>query len=282
MRNIRLASAAAEGLDRSIEVFKAVAFATYKEWSAYRSHMAVSLLVGPVSFLVQVFIWRAVFSQQEVVNGLTLEQIITYYGIAAVIGYLIFDFADWNLQMHIQTGSFLIFILRPLSHRYYALAQKAGHRLLSFWLEFLPIFLLFFFVFRIRLIPARPFWFVISITLAFLMMFLVNYCVGIMAFWMTKAEGVRRMFLIMRDILAGTFIPLTFFPEIIQKLFFFLPFQFITYVPIKVFIGSYELAGISLSIPAIVGIQAVAVLLMWLVSEGLWRLGIKRFTGVGA
>jgi len=265
-----------------LRTLRSVAFVTYKEWAAYRTHMAVSLFVGPVMFLVQVFIWKAVFTGKETVHGLTLDQMITYYAIVAVVNYFIFDFADWNLQMLIRTGKFLTFLLRPVSHRYFALAQKVGHRTLGLWLELTPVLLIFIFLFHINLRPAYPVWAVISILLSFLMMFLVNYCIGMTAFWLTNADGIRRMFLILRDISAGVFIPLSFFPESLQKLMFVLPFQFVIYMPTRVFIGSYELAGYSLTIPQAVGLQAVAVFLMWLFSELLWRLGIHKFTGVGA
>lgn len=268
-------------LCRLFAILKAVAFVTYKEWAAYRTHMVVSLFVGPVFFLVQVFIWQAVFAGRDTINGQTLAQILTYYGVAAVINYLIFDSADWNLQMLVHTGRFLTFMLRPFSHRFFALSQKVGHRLLGLWVEFIPVYLVFLLVFKIPLFPAYPFWAVVSIGLSFWMMFLINYSIGIAAFWLTKTEGMRRMFQIFRDILAGVFIPLTFFPEFLQKTLFYLPFQYVTYVPVQVFMGSYRLGGIELPIPAIVGIQAVAVLLMWLISEILLRLGIRRFTGVG-
>lgn len=76
-------------VDRMWRVLRSVAFVTYKEWAAYRSHMAVSLFVGPVLFLVQVFIWSAVFTGRETVQGLTLNQMITYYAVVAVINYFI-------------------------------------------------------------------------------------------------------------------------------------------------------------------------------------------------
>ncbi len=269
-------------IQNTSEVLKATAFATYKEWAAYRSHMAVSLLVGPVFFLTQMFIWKAVYSTRTTITGLTLEQMLTYYGITAIINYLIFDSADWNLQMLIRTGKFLTFMLRPLSHCYFALSQKIGHRMLAFWLEFIPIYLMFFFIFKIKLIPAEPGWAVLSIYLSFVLVFLINYCIGITGFWLTKTEGLRRGFLVVRDLFAGSFIPLTLFPGLIQKVLFFLPFQFVTYVPTRVFIGSYELAGIKLTIPEVVGLQAVAVLVMFAVYKLLWYFGIKRFTGVGA
>lgn len=260
----------------------AVAYVTYKEWAAYRSHMVVSLFVGPVLFLVQLFIWQSVFSVRGTVNGFTLEQMIAYYAIVAVINYFIFDFADWNLQMLIRSGKLLTFLLRPVSHRYFALSQKIGHRTLGLWLELTPVLLIFVFVFKINLAPAYPLWAALSVAFSFLLLFLINYCIGMTAFWLTNTDGIRRMFMILRDVCAGVFIPLSFFPEALQKLMFFLPFQYIIYVPARVFIGSYELAGHTLSIPLVVMLQGVVVIVMWLLSGLLWRLGIRKFTGVGA
>lgn len=267
---------------KTAAVMKAVAFATYKEWAAYRSHAMVSLFVGPVYFLVQIFIWKAVFSTRGSINGLSLDQMITYFGVAVLINYLIMDFADWNLQMLISTGKFLSYMLRPMSHIYFALSQKVGHRVLGFTVEFIPVYLILFFVFRVKLVPTMPVYAVISIALGFLMMFLVDYCVGITAFWLTRTSGVRRMFLLLRDICSGMFLPLTFFPDILQKILFYLPFQFIAYVPVRVCVGSYELGGIRLAIPQIVAVQAVAVLVMSVFTVLFFKLGTKRFTGVGA
>ncbi|MFC4321589.1 ABC transporter permease [Litchfieldia salsa] len=259
----------------------AVGWATLKEWAAYRSHMAVSIIVGPIYFLVQYFIWDAMFANRETLNGFTLEEMLVYYGAMSVITYLTFDFADWNLQMLIRTGKYTTFILRPVSHRFFALSQKIGHRTLGFWLEFLPVLLIYLFIFKINLIPPEPGWAIISVILGFLMTFLLNYCIGLTAFWLTNAGGIRRIFLLIRDLSGGMFVPLTFFPDIVQTILFFLPFQFMLYVPVQVFIGNYELAGISLSLPQIVGIQALAVIAMWGVSEVLVRLGENKFTGVG-
>ncbi|HHW11494.1 MAG TPA: hypothetical protein GXX33_00620 [Firmicutes bacterium] len=263
-------------------VLKAIALSTYKEWAAYRSQMAVTIFVGPVFFLTQIFIWRAVYATRTTLNGLTLEQMLTYYGIATLIGCLTYDSTDWDLQWSIRTGSFLTYLLRPISYSFLAFAQKIGHRILAFWVESVPVFLIFFFVFKIRLVPAEPAWALLSLGLSFVLIFLTNYCIGITAFWLTKTEGIRRAFLSLRDLSAGMLIPLTFFPEWMQKILFYLPFQFITYVPTRVFIGHYELAGVSLPIPQVVALQFVATVVMYAVARVLWYFGIKRFTGVGA
>ena len=236
---------------KQLNILKATALATYKDWAAYRSHLAVSIFVGPVTFLVQIFIWNAVYSAENrldsTLSGLTLNQMLAYFGIATTINYLIYDSADWDLQTLIRTGNFITFMLRPVSHCYFAFCEKIGHRLLALWVEFIPVYLLFLFVFKINLIPANLVWTLISISLGFVLMFLINYCIGITGFWLTKTEGLRRAFLVLRDLCAGALVPLTLFPDFIQKILFFLPFQFVAYVPTRVFIGSYELAGISLS-----------------------------------
>ncbi|MNN70994.1 hypothetical protein D3C81_1868910 [compost metagenome] len=117
--------------------------------------------------------------------------------------------------------------------------------------------------------------------LGFLMTFLVNYCIGLTAFWLTNADGVRGMFHLLRNISAGVLVPLTFFSQPIQQVLLYLPFQYMQYVPARVFIGHYELAGMLLTIPQIVAIQAVAVLLMWGITAVLIKLGHRRFSGVG-
>ncbi|HOV69047.1 MAG TPA: ABC-2 family transporter protein [Clostridia bacterium] len=261
-------------------ITRAVAFATYKEWAAYRTHAMVSILVGPTYFLVQSFIWRSVLAAGSI-GGFTLNQMLTYFGITALLHYLTMDFADWNLQMLIHTGKFLTFALRPVSHIYFALSQKLGHRILGFLFEFLPVYLIFLFVFKINLFPARPFWSLLSLILGFLMVFFVNYSLGVTAFWLIKTSGIRRVFLLLRDICSGALFPLMLFPPILQKALFILPFQFMSYVPARVFIGSYELAGLTLSIPAIVGLQAAATFIMGIATVFFARAGMRRFTGVG-
>ncbi len=268
-------------LKHRFNVLKAVAIVTYKEWGAYRTHSMVSIFVGPVYFIVQYFIWTAVYGSKGQLNGMELNQMLSYFGISTLIGYLTMDFADWNLQMLVRTGKFTTFMLRPIHHRYFALSQKFGHRVLGLMVEFIPCFLIFQFIFRINIIPENIFFSIVSILLAFLMNFYVNYCIGLTAFWLVQAAGIRSVFQALASVFSGMFFPLVFFPESMQKILFFLPFQYTLYVPSMVTTGHYQLAGITMSIPKIVGIQAIAVLITFLLSELIYRRSLRRFTAVG-
>ncbi|MCL2184728.1 MAG: ABC-2 family transporter protein [Treponema sp.] len=265
-----------------IDIIKAVAFVTFKEWGAYRTHSMVSIFVGPVYFIVQYFIWTAVYGSAETLNGMELTQMIRYFGATALIGYLTMDFADWNLDMLIRTGKFLTYTLRPLDHRLFAFSQKAGHRILGFIVEFIPCVLIFTLLFKIDMRPVFIGWTIASILLAYLMNFFVHYCLGMASFWIVQTGGLRSVYELIGNIFSGMFIPLVFFPKTIQVIQFFLPFQYTSYVPAMVFLGQYSLGDIQLSIPAIVGIQAIAVLVVFLVSELMYKAAMKQFTAVGA
>ena len=265
-----------------LNVIRAVASATYKEWAAYRTHSMVSIFTGPVYFLVQASIWKAVYSGGGTPGGLTLDRMIAYFGVSTLIHYLIMDFADWNLQMLIHTGKYITFALRPLHHRFFALSQKIGHRILGFLFEFLPVLLIFILLFKIDLRPASWFWMIISLGLSFLVQFYINYTIGIAGFWLVKTQGLRSVVHLLTGICSGSLFPLLLLPQALQKLVFFLPFQFTVYVPSMVFSGGYSLGGLTLPVPQIVGLQAVYVLLLLAFSELLFRLGMKRFTAVGA
>jgi len=264
------------------KLLMAVASVTYKEWAAYRTHVMVSIFVGPVFLLAQVFIWRSLYAGQESLYGMNLDDMIRYFAIVTLLNYLTMDFAGWNLQMLIRTGKFLTFALRPIYHPFFALSQKIGHRLLGLFFELLPVLLIVRFVLGIRLAPAFPLWAALSAAMGFLMVFLVNYTIGISAFWMTRTGALRGVFSLFSSVFSGAFVPLVFFPVWLQKVFFFLPFQYMTYVPAAVVMGKYRLGGLATGIPAVVGMQALAVAVMCLVMAAVYRLGIRRFTGVGA
>lgn len=271
-----------KSIKHKLEELKAVAFVTYKEWSVYRTHSLVSIFVGPVYFIVQYFIWTAVYGGADTLAGMELSQTIRYFGASVLIGYLTMDFADWNLQMLVRTGKFLTFTLRPMHHRFFALSQKIGHRILGFFFEFLPCLLIFSLVFRVDIIPKNLGWTAISIVLAFLMNFYVNYLIGMVAFYLTQANGIRVVYQLFAQIFSGALIPLNFFPSSIQYLMMFLPFQYTNYITAMIWTGGGNIGGIDLSVPQAVLLQGIAVIVAYLLSELVYRTSMKRFTAVGA
>jgi len=124
--------------------------------------MLVSVFVGPVYFIVQYFIWTAVYGGGGTIKGIKYLQTIRYYGILTLIGYITWDSADWNLSMLIRTGKFLTFTLRPVHHPFFALSQKIGRRLLGTLVEAFPCAVIFTLLFKINMRPANIPWTILS------------------------------------------------------------------------------------------------------------------------
>jgi ABC-2 type transport system permease protein len=270
-------------IKHQLDVCFAVGAATYKEWSAYRTHSMVSIFVGPVYFLVQYYIWTAVYGDLTALAGLPLAQMIRYFGASALIGYLTMDFADWNLMMLVRTGKFLTFSLRPLHHRFFALSQKMGHRILGLIFEFIPCLVIFMLLFDVDMVPANIPLCIISIVLTFFINFYLNYSIGLLGFWLVNADGIRRLIQIMGSIFSGALIPLVMFPVWAQQIMLFIPFTYIGYAPAIIWTtGAFTLGSITLTGYATVLIQLAAMLVMYGISEVFYRVSIRRFSGVGA
>ncbi len=259
----------------------AIAQVTWKEWAAYRSHMAVSLLTGPLRFVVMTWIWTTTMNSSGTAGGLSLENLVTYSAMTSLVSFTIHDFADWNLQMLIRTGRYANHLLQPLPHPFYAFGQKLGHRALGILIEAIPVWILVSLWLGRVLVPHNLFWFGLSVVQGFVLLFVVNYTMGLTGFWLVRAEGIRRCLELLRNILAGALLPLSFFPEAIQSILMVLPFPWILYVPLRIGLGSIELTGQILSPATAVGFQSLALLAWGSVFYFLNRIATRRFLAVG-
>lgn len=268
-------------LGARLEALVAIAQVTWKEWAAFRSHMAVSLLTGPLRFLVMSWIWTATTSSTRTANGLARADLIAYSAFALLAGYTVFDFADWNLQMLVRTGRYTNHLLQPLPHPLFAFGQKLGHRALAILIEAIPVWGLVSWWLGYVLVPHHLFWFGVSLALGFTLMFLVNYASGLVGFWLVRAEGIRRCLGLARDTLAGAWLPVSFFPAAFLPCLFLLPYPWILYVPVRIALGHIEILGHELSAAQAVGAQ-LGVTLIWAAIFGcLQRLANRRFLAAG-
>lgn len=264
-----------------IDALVAVAGVTWKEWAAFRSHMAVSLFTGPLRFLVMTWIWTSTLSSQGNAAGMGVVDLVTYSGLAILVGYAVFDFADWNLQMLVRTGAYANHLLQPMHHAWFALSQKLGHRALALLVEAIPVWILVSLFLGRPLCPRNPGWFALSAALGFLLMFVVNYASGLVGFWLVRAEGVRRCVVLVRDLLGGAMLPLSFFPAAVQPLLFLTPYPWALYIPLRLGTGRVEILGTTLAPSQAVGVQALVLVASATALVGLDALARRRFLAAG-
>jgi ABC-2 type transport system permease protein len=118
-------------------------------------------------------------------------------------------------------------------------------------------------VFQIKIAPGVGLLlFPISLLLAFLISFSIDYFIGLLGFYSESIWGVSITKEIIVTVLSGALIPLPFFPDAIQRVLYWLPFQAIYHTPLMMITRPDQ--GLSVLLPMLLVQVAWAVLLFFL------------------
>lgn len=248
----------------------------------YRAGMALTILMTVVNVGIMYVVWSTIFANGATYGNYNLDQIILHSALAASLFSLMWD--DWNnmLSTAIHDGTLFKYTIRPVSLFHYAFWWKAGHRLFALIIEFLPSMATIGLLFGIDFItPEQPLAFTAAIILAFCYFLLFNGFVGISAFWAKRNDGINWVMISTRNLLSGLIIPLSFYPEAIQRVFFFLPFQHVFYVPSTAYIGNYALTSWDVTIWHSIALGFAELGVLTALLYALWTIGEQRYEGVG-
>ena len=253
----------------------------FKNAIMYRFHFYVTLITSPLQLVIYYFLWDAIFnySGKDIIQGFTFEGIIAYYALNMIVGFFTWSGVDEWLEQAVRQGNLLNQLLKPFKVIYFYFFNILGINSLGIILEMVPFFLIIIFVFGVKVAPLFYFiFFLISIILALVLTFLISYLVGMTAFWFKRIGGIRRVKRALLVFLSGGMIPLTFFPETFQKVFSFLPFQYIRFVPINIYLETYSY----MKTLTLIGVQIIWILILYLIAELIWYKAFRKFAGAGA
>ena len=252
----------------------------FKTAIQYRMHFFVGLLTSPISLLIYWFLWKSIFSYsgQSVINSFTLTKMINYFSLNIIIGIITWTFVDEWIAEDVRYGEVIAPLLRPVNFfKWYFFGEK-GDISFRIVIEAIPIFIISVIFFKLKVYStASSIYFLISLVFAIIIAFLFSYILGLSAFWLKKISGLRRMRRAVLSFLGGGLIPLTFFPLIIQKISWFLPFQYIRYVPISIYLENITGIYVFYTIFA----QIIWIIILYFIAFLIYKKAIRKFTGEG-
>lgn len=237
---------------------------------------------GSASMILRMLIiyafWQAVFANRTTVSDMTLEAMITYTMLATLLNNFTAGVGT-QLAGQVRDGSVAIELMRPYNLLDKLVALDIGYKITGVIREVLPM-LVIAYVFLGVSAPAS--WEAIplcllSAAIGILIGTQLDLIIGIAAFWLDYVWGLRVMRGAILVFFTGALVPITMFPEWLQKLSYFLPFQSMVYVPVSIYTG--HLSGL----PAL---EAIAVQLLWLIGIAagirvVWLFAIRRVTIFG-
>jgi ABC-2 type transport system permease protein len=116
-----------------------------------------------------------------------------------------------------------------------------------------------------------------AIVLAFLLRFTIEWCIGLIAFWLTRASSVYNLYWSISLFLTGYVAPLTLLPGWARIVATILPFRWMVYFPVQVLLGNLApgeiLTGLAVQVAWLA--IAIAAVRFW------WGRAANRYSAVG-
>ncbi len=199
----------------------------------YRFGFLFSIAGNLIYMTVTYFLWRSIYQGQETLRGLTFDQTYIYVALGSAVFILLKTYVDWQMSYEIREGTVATYLVKPIDLQLYELFVSLGFFLTSLGAITIPTIILMVFVFHIDIplgigLAIFPF----SLILAYLLSFCFDYFIGLLGFYTESVWGLSITKEIIITVLSGALIPLQFFPDTIQKILMWLPFQAIYYTPL--------------------------------------------------
>ena len=210
-----------------------IARGTYMIGIVYRFGFLFTIVGNIVYLGVAYYLWRSIYSYSDTIRGLTFNETFLYVGLGSAIFILLKTYADWFIHYEIREGIIANYLTKPLDFQIYNLFANLGSLLMNLTAITIPTVLLLAFVFKVKMaFGPGLFLFPLSLLLAFLISFSIDYSIGLMGFYSESVWGLSTTKEIIVTVFSGALIPLQFFPAAMQKVLFWLPFQAIYHTPI--------------------------------------------------
>lgn len=246
-----------------------------KSETIYRSATLAGAASALLSFLIQIFLWKALLGT-GVRQDTSFPDMLLYVLINSFMLQLTRTDVASMIENAMIDGTISMELLRPISYKGYMLAQTMGKNIYGSLTATVPVLILSLFFLSGAVLPNIVYilLFILSALLGIALMFEVTYLVGLAAFWLQRCWFIRFYLNGLRSIFGGTMVPIWFYPDLLKAASYCLPFRYMTFEPINIFLMKTPLEQ------AWVPILAA---LLWLVGLSIadnlvWRAAEKKLT----
>lgn len=258
--------------------FRALLGAAWLEALEYRAQVVIWMLAGTLP-LVMLAVWMPL-AEQGLIGDYNPGDFVAYYIGALLIRQFTGVWVVWDMEREIRLGELSPHLLRPTHPilRYLAMALADKPLRLA---VVVPLF-----VVVVLLVPgalpqpslldlaALP----LAIVLAFVLYFVMQSCIGLLAFWLTQVVALQEFWFGIYSLASGFLIPLDLFPPAVTAVLRYLPFRSLLAFPLELLLGRLDPAAVAEGLL----LQVAWTLFFFGLMLLLWRRGIRQYSAVGA
>lgn len=267
---------------KRINCYFPFAINTIKRNMAYRGAFFIRLISRFFTVLVIYYLWKAIFqsSATPIIRGFSFSEMTVYITLNFLTGIItgISGPIALNIASDVSDGSIAIQLVRPISYRLIKLSENLGDLFGNIAAQVIPFFVFFVVIgFAGKPSPINFFLYIISAFLGFLCMFYFGFFFGLFSFYTTYFFGLNMAMSVVLQFFSGGLIPLSFFPDYLEKVFRILPFASMNYTPLMIYLGKLS----DMEIVCAFGLQVIWILVFYAAGKAMWHLAIKRLTILG-
>lgn len=253
---------------------------TWDEVFTYRINFLMWRIRGVIILVSLYFIWLAVLPEKGELFGYSQSLMLTYILGTSFLSAIIFSSRSYAIGDEINQGNLSNYLIRPVNYFLYWFAKDVGDKAMNVVLSLMELTILFFLLHPPFFLQTNLFYlglFVFSLVLAVILYFLFNLMMGFIGFWSNEVWAPRFIFFMISSFLAGGYFPLDILPKGVSFIFQTLPFGYLLFFPLKIYLGQLPLIEIGRGF----AISVVWVLILFVLTKFIWKKGLRVYTAQG-
>ena len=246
----------------------------------FRGALIVWFLVELLTLISSIFIWTAIFRSNNTVGSYNYQSIVQYYLLVPLIGAFTSIYISEHLPERIRLGEISIQVIKPYNVALGYLFRSLGTKLVQLTFKLPVYFLIYLLIIAFTPIRINLFFLALSLFIALfslLLHFLIDFCLSCVAFWSDHVWYLSHLKFIMLMVFGGLTFPLDLLPIQLTQVFYWLPFKYLYYLPVKVASGNFN---------QIAWTKEILLFLTWIsifliLSKLLWKKGLIKYGAYG-
>ena len=256
----------------------------FKRNLAYKGSFYLFMLTSLFGSFISYFLWMAIYgnSTGTQLGGLTKNEMIIYIFMTFVTSNIVMVGIADEISDHVQEGSVALTLIKPIDYRMSLISKALGTAVYHFFAPGIFVWIgLEIYKVQVLKIGVTPLSNILLYTLSCLLSILIHllfdFCFGMVAFVTTYMFGMMMAKDALLAFLSGQLIPISFFPEIIQNIFDYLPFSSMIYTPVMIYLGKYSGSALYF----VLARQFIWIVILYALGSFLWNRITKRLVVLG-
>jgi ABC-2 type transport system permease protein len=226
------------------------------------------------------FLWTALLQNQPDLLGYSREHLLTYVLLMTLLRAWVLGCVTDRIPGEIAKGKLSELLLRPISQIGFWATQDVASKSLNIVFAFVEVAVFSWLMSAPFFVPHSVMtwlWFSLSMAGGMVLYFEMSYLLGALGFWTSDSWGPRFCFETILEFCAGAYFPIDLLPAAAQKILSHLPFPYLIYYPVSIYLGRLTEADIlSCFAHQLAWIAVLSVLV-----RQSWRAGLRRYAAEG-